>query len=333
MRSARIVICVLATAALAPASASADGLPLPVEDVGGTGVVSPDGSSRYVTVQSGPDTVVERVDTAGGEVTQSVRLRGLYTIPAVALDATPGGLSADGSTLVLISPRVSFPRENTDFVRIDTDRFTDPHPFTLDGDFSFDALSPDGQTVYLINYTSPHDPTAYHVRAFDLASERLRPGIVSDPDEEADEMYGYALSRVTSPNGRWAYTLYLGRQHPFIHALDTQRGTADCIDVDELAARSVDIYGMRLRWGAGGSYLVIANRRTPLLTVDPHTHAVGRIPAGDVAAAVGHGEASPSRPSPATPWIGVGAVGAGLALAALVGVLVVRRRPRRAVTA
>jgi hypothetical protein len=265
-------------------------------------------------------------------VVQSIRLKGSYTIPAVALDATPGGLSPDGSTLILISPRTSFPRETTDFVRIDTEHFSNPHPFTLDGDFSFDALAPDGGSMYLINYTSPHDPTAYHVRAYDLAAGRLRPGTISDPDEADHDMYGYALSRVTSPDGRYAYTLYWGRE-PFIHALDTERGVADCIDVDELEGRSLDLYGMRLRWGAGGSYLVISNGKTALLTVDPHTHAIGKIAPGEVGAAVAQGEAQPARPSTATPWIGVGAIGAGLALAALAGVLFVRRRPRRALAA
>jgi hypothetical protein len=311
----------------------ADGLPLPVDNVGGTGVVSPDGAARYVTVSNADHTVVERIDTANGRVTRTLQLNGRYTIPAVALDATPGGLSADGSTLILISPRVSFPRETTAFVRIDTEHFTNPHQFTLRGDFSFDALSPDGSTMFLINYTAPRDPTEYHVRAFDLAGEQLQPGVIADPDEKADEMYGYALSRVTSPDGSWAYTLYLGREHPFIHALDTKRAVADCIDVDELDTRSMDLYGMRLRWGAGGNYLVVAGRRAPLLTVDPYTHAVGRIPADDVAASVGRGEAAPTGPSAATPWIGVGAVGAGLAMAAVVGLLALRRRPRRAVAA
>jgi hypothetical protein len=332
MRTTAIVICALAAATLVPASAFADGLPLPVEDVGDTGVVSPDGAHRYVTIKDGPNTVLERVDADGGAISDSIRLHGLYTIPAVALDGSPGGLSADGSTLLLIRPRPSFPRETTEFVRFDAADIRHPHEFTLDGDFSFDALSPDGSTMYLINYTSPHDPTEYHVRAYDLAAGRLLPGTISDPDEGDEEMYGYALSRVTSPDGRWAYTLYGGGEHPFIHALDTQRGAADCIDVDELA-RDQDIWGLRLRLGAGGSYLVIARRSTPLLTVDPHTHTVGRVPADAVASAVGAGDASPSRASAATPWIGVGAVGAGLALAALVGVLVVRRRPRGAIAA
>ena len=51
-------------------------------------------------------------------------------------------------------------------------------------------------------------------------------------------MAGFPQTRATSPDGRWAYTLYepAERDHPaFIHALDTKRGTAVCIDLDPLA--------------------------------------------------------------------------------------------------
>ena len=39
---------------------------------------------------------------------------------------------------------------------------------TLQGDFSFDALSPDGRLLYLVQYLSPRDPTRYLVRLYDL---------------------------------------------------------------------------------------------------------------------------------------------------------------------
>lgn len=326
MRCASIVICALAATAIAPGFAAADGLPLPVEDVGDTGVLSPDGASRYVTVANGDGTVVQRIETDGGTIADTVHLNGEYTIPAVAYDGSPGGLSGDGSTLMLIRPRPSFPRKTTEFVRFDTANLRDAHTFALDGDFSFDALSPDGKTMYLIHYTEPKSAFEYHVRAYDLESETLRPGTISDPDESDEEMYGYALSRTTSPDGRWAYTLYSGEEM-FIHALDLVKGGADCIDIE--APLKQNVYDLRLRLGAGGSYLVITGHRgEPLLTVDPATHTVGEVPTGDLAAAVGRGEARPSQPSASAPWIGVGAVGAGLALAALVGVLAVRRRPR-----
>jgi hypothetical protein len=328
MRCASILALALAAATFSTGSAAADGLPLPVEDVGRSGVLSPDGSYRYVTVQAGRDTVVERISTEDGRVSDTVRIPGEYTIPAVGIDGSPGGLSGDGSTLVLISPRQSFPRKTTAFVRLDAADLHEWHPFVLEGDFSFDALSPNGKTMYVINYTSRRDLTEYHVRAYDLAADTLRPGTISDPDEGDEEMYGYALSRTTSVDGRWAYTLYWGREHPFVHALDLVDGVADCIDVEEMP-RNTDMWNLQIDRGAGGSYLVISERTgKPLLTVDPVTHTVGEIPTGDLAAAVGRGDANPPRASAAAPWIGVGAVGVGLALAALVGVLAVRRRPR-----
>jgi hypothetical protein len=326
MRSASIVICVGVLAALAPTAASGDGLPLPVEDLGGTGVVTPDGNRRYVTVNAGGDTVLERVETNGGEVSDSIRLRGSYTIPAVGLDGSPGGLSADGSTLILIRPRLGFPRETTEFIRFDTEELRKPRAFSLEGDFSFDALSPDGRTMYLINYTSPRDPTEYDVRAYDLAAGDLEPGAIVDPDEAGDEMYGFALSRVTSPDGRWAYTLYWGREHPFIHALNTVDGTADCIDLEVDLGR--DMYVVGLQPGAGGDYLVVTRRGKPAYVVDPVTHTAGEVPTGDLAAAVGRGGSEPPGSSATVPWIAVGAIVTGLVLAGLVGVLAVRRRPR-----
>jgi hypothetical protein len=52
--SARLAITgVVAIALAAPACAAADGLPLPVDDAGPSGVVSADGGSRYVTIPAG----------------------------------------------------------------------------------------------------------------------------------------------------------------------------------------------------------------------------------------------------------------------------------------
>ena len=47
-------------------------------------------------------------------------------------------------------------------------------------------------------------------------------------------MDGYPLTRVTSADGRWVYTLYQNGGvggYPFVHALDTVRGVAHCIGV------------------------------------------------------------------------------------------------------
>ena len=74
---------------------------------------------------------------------------------AVAYDGSPGGLSADGRTLVLTQPGVRFPQTTSGFTRLDTRRLKILDTVTLDGTFTFDALSPDGRQMYLIEYTSP----------------------------------------------------------------------------------------------------------------------------------------------------------------------------------
>jgi hypothetical protein len=51
----------------------------------------------------------------------------------------------------------------------------------LQGDFSFDAISPIGDRIYLIEYLSPKDPTKYAVRAYDVQAGRLLHSPVVDP--------------------------------------------------------------------------------------------------------------------------------------------------------
>lgn len=44
---------------------------------------------------------------------------------------------------------------------------------TLPGDFGYDAISPDGATLYLTSYFSVERPEQYVVRSYDLAADRL----------------------------------------------------------------------------------------------------------------------------------------------------------------
>src|SRR5436190_5974474 len=58
------------------------------------------GGVRYVVVR-GDGTTLEATRRDGGHVLRSTVLQGSWGIPLVAFDGTAGGLSADGSTLVL----------------------------------------------------------------------------------------------------------------------------------------------------------------------------------------------------------------------------------------
>ena len=224
MRVLPVVAAGLVLASFAAPGASADGLPVLNVDVGASGVAAPGGLFRYVTVPIGKHTIVEATRRDGGQIVRmNTSWPGTWTIPAVAYDGSASGLSADRRTLVLIEPRTSFPRAETRLLVVNARKLAlDAAVIQLRGDFSFDAVSPNGSRIFLIHYTSTIDPTRYEVRAL----RRGRHGSwcakpIVDPRDATEKMRGNPLSRVMSPDGRFAYTLYDGNGDPFVHALDT----------------------------------------------------------------------------------------------------------------
>jgi hypothetical protein len=272
-------------------------------DAGGAGTTTT--AERFVAIPGPGRTVVARIRRAGGEVLRTRLVKGTYSVPAVALDGSGAGVSADGGRLVLISPRPGFPRAATPLLVLDAQALRLRARVRLRGDFSFDAISPDGTTMFLVHYLSRTDPTRYEVHAFDLRRMRLRPGAIVDPHEPDEAMRGMPVTRTTSPDGRWAYTLYDGASaHPFVHALDTAAGTARCIDLDSLAGHP-RIYELRLVL-AGGE-LAVRDGLERIARIDTTTFRVrGAASAGT----------TPADRDPGTPVPAIIAVGL-LALAAL----------------
>jgi hypothetical protein len=266
-----VALVIVAVLALLPASAAADGLPAVGIDARPLSV--PGGQVEYTTERVGRDTRLVESARYGGPL-RARRLRGDYSVPAVAYDGSPSGLSADGRTLVLITPRAHFPRKSTTFAVLDARSLAVRRRITLKGDFSFDALSPDGRVMYLIQYLSPTDFTKYAVRAYDMRTRRFFVRPVVDPSEPGEDMSGLPVTRVSSRDGRWAYTLYGARKHPFVHALDTERRTAVCIDID--GAKSVWGGALALR---GNRLEVVDERGGPVASIDTRTHEVIKKPA------------------------------------------------------
>jgi hypothetical protein len=172
---------------------------------GGAGVASHGDAFHYVAVPSGTHgTLLEKIDH--GEVYWWMRLPGSWGTATIGNGAETGqGLSRDGRTLVLASP--SGPLGSpTRFLVVDPSRARIVRTIRLPGSFLFDALSPDGSRLYLIQYTyaASSDLTDYVVRAYDMRANRLLPGRIAARDEAGDEktMAGYAISRATSSGGR-----------------------------------------------------------------------------------------------------------------------------------
>ena len=237
----------LLAALLLPApTAQADGPPVTSLDAGPEGVVETTGGDRFTAHPLATKTVLTRSQTEGGRVLRASIMDGRWGVPVVANDGRSGGLSADGSTLVLTRIAKAYPRRHTGFAVVDTGPLAVRDTVELDGEWAFDALSPDGRWLYLIEQLSLRDPTRYAVRVYDLNEERLLEEPVVDPREADEPMRGLPITRVTGPEGRWEYTLYAGGEHPFIHALDTVRRTSLCLDLPHRMASHRRIWAMRL---------------------------------------------------------------------------------------
>jgi hypothetical protein len=307
-------------------TAYADGAPVAGVATGGQGVAW--GAVRYVALPTHGGTAVAQIDRATGEVNGYASLRGGWGIPQVAFDGSTAGISAGGGTLVLGQMGQPFYRARSRFALVNPVKMRLQRIVTLRGAFFFDAVSPDGQTMYLIQLPASGSLLRYAVRAYDLRHDRLLPDPVVDKTEPDERMAGMPMARATSADGVWAYTLYYkpgGRL--FIHALNTQAGVARCIDLPRLASHDVpklSIDGGRLDLVAQGHVLAV---------VDRSTFEITRSPAPETRTAAPHPKPTPARHTGSDRTaLTAGAIAGGLVLvvACAAALAVRRRRPARA---
>lgn len=223
-RSAALLALVAAVAA----PAARPGFPTASAAQGGAGVTSPDGTLRFVAEQAplGTTKVVART-VRGGATTMSRALEGAFGIPTLRAGLPPLGMFRDGSRFVLQSTQRA---PTTTFQIVRTADLSVDRTIALDGAFTFDALSPDGTKLYLIQYQSASDLERYVVRLYDLAGGALVAGRVADATQKSWVMRGFVATRTETRDGRWVYTLYANPAgFPFVHALDTVNGTARCV--------------------------------------------------------------------------------------------------------
>jgi hypothetical protein len=252
-------------------SAADGGGPSPGLDFG-TGVARPGGEVRYVAMPAGRGTLVEAVRVRDGRVARARHLRGSYGVPFVDYGGTTGGLAHSGRRLVLASPLGAATR----FVVLDPRTFKIRGRLRLGGPWAFDALSPGGSLLYLIQYLSAATASGqrYAVRAFNLNTWRLYSGAIVDRREPDEKMTGIPVTRAESREGRWAYTLYSRTgEGPFVHALDTVHRRAFCVD---LPWHSSPSWLWRVRMRVTGGRLELRRDGRTIATVDTHTFEVSR---------------------------------------------------------
>jgi hypothetical protein len=272
----KLVALLLVVAGSTAAGVHANGSPYSPGLAGWEGVVGPKGSVRFVTLGAGARTNVARIDLPSGRVTGSRLVRGQYGIPIVTYDGTTGGLSGDGKTLVVASygPLPGSPGA-TRFLPLRAATLQPGRAVELEGSWSFDALSPDGSRLYLVEHLAGPPSPRYRVRVYDLVARRLLEQSVVDRAASEATMRGEPATRASSSDGRWAYTLYARKKHaPFVHALDTARRQAFCIDLPLALSRQRQMQ-LRLVLRADRKLLVRQGRAT-LAVVDTKTLAVHR---------------------------------------------------------
>jgi hypothetical protein len=260
----RISLCsaaAAATIALVPAAVGAGG-PSSGALQGGAGVVS--GGVRYVALNAGVDTMLERIRVRDGRLLRYVTFPGQWGIPLVTSNGATGGLDPRGSILVLgdATPRTAPLQKETHFLVVNAKTLRITKRIDLRGDFGFDALSPDAKTLYLIQNLSGPAQARYRVRAYDLRRDRLLPRVIADKSQETWVMTGYAVSRATGVGGRWVYTFYSQPDnYPFVHALNTASRVAICIGIPWRWTDAEGIFRARLRLTDNGRMLRIMDTR------------------------------------------------------------------------
>jgi hypothetical protein len=188
-------------------------------------------------------------DTRIAAGAKSATVRGAYGIPTMITANTPLGMFHDGSRFVLQSIGIA---KRTSFVVVRTSDLQVAETISLDGSYAFDAVSPNGRILYLIEHRSS-DLQHYVVRAYDLDAQRLLPGRIADKTQSSWVMHGWPASRVVTSSGRWVYTLYSNPGgFPFVHALDTVERVAHCVgfawqgDQNQLLRYRLALSGNRL---------------------------------------------------------------------------------------
>ena len=186
---------------------------------------------RYWTVGSadgGSTTTLRELDPASGAQLRTLDIEGRWAMPS-SYGAAPSGFSTDGSWLVLAAPQTKTGGATTSaFAVIDTARASVARTVVAPGDHTFDAISADGRSLYVVEHLG--SPTQYRVRVAGGGGAALSIAPIVDIKVAAPQMNGIYHSSVARAGGTWNYGLYFSpTKGAFIHALNTAQLYAQCI--------------------------------------------------------------------------------------------------------
>jgi hypothetical protein len=296
----------------------ASGLELVLSTTGEVAMDLPAGSpsktwgNLVTTTADGSTTLVRDLVVQPGFGGPEVRVPGRWRLPTIGLDPIPAGTSLDGSTIALVEGDYDPAAAVTRFAilehhLLDAVSTVADAPLRLvrvielRGAFDYDALSPDGRILYVVEHLDAAAGGHYQVRAVDVPTGVMRDAVVVDKGNPDERMAGTPIAQVRRADGA-VLTLYRGPEHPFVHLLNSTDAWAICID---LQAGSAADAGAASDWGLApspdGSAVFAVNASLGLaVDIDPTGLAVRRSASiGATAAApftlakFGHGDVGP----------------------------------------
>jgi hypothetical protein len=242
---------------------------------------APDKDWANIVVTRGGDGATTRVEDLRAERGfkawgDRLEIAGAWRLPTIGLDPVPVGVSADGSTVVLVEPDPTAKPGTSRFAVFPRTLDTQPRIVELAGAFEFDALSPDGSLLYVVEHLPGPPAGHYQVRIVETATGTLRPDVIVDKLNVNETMAGWPVAQTRRSDGL-VLTLYRAAGHPFIHALNSIESWAICLDLPATGADDADA---ALDWGLattlGGDLVAINSTLGLAVEVDPSDFAVRR---------------------------------------------------------
>ena len=204
------------------------------------GTPSPDWSRYYVVTSAGSASRLAAVDPISGLSLGQATIPDGYLLPQLNFIGPTSGLSPNGQWLALTGTGLDATGQTVTSFLVGASALT--QPFTeihLLGRFDFDALSNDGQSLYLIEPRK--EQGHYVVRLYDVAKHVLSDQVVVDKFNPSEAMAGIRGDSVTDAHGDFAYTVYArANGGSFIHALPLDQPFAYCVDLPTTGADGVE---------------------------------------------------------------------------------------------
>jgi hypothetical protein len=257
----------------------------------GRAVASPDGSLFYSLEGS----TLKWIDGKTGRAITQITLPGDFTF-ADERGPAPAGFSPNGRWLVLTGPLGA----TSSFAIVDTSLVRLAAIAEVPGPFTYDAISDEGNSLYLIERITPQaaqalvavNPAyAYRVRVYDVPGKKMSETLVVDVKLAAQTngdnaetridgiMNGIYQSSVPSRDGQWNFSFYYNpNRGPFIHVLHLNSRSAFCIlDLPNVAGGFEKRLGWSLALTSSGRTLYAVNGPLGLVSaIDGVTLKVGR---------------------------------------------------------